>query len=160
SELGPLHHAAARQFQRETAENQEQGIDPELEIGQGKRLPVRCIAQMIGIVWPCRSKASYVGNGQGNKHDHYQGEDSGHADESAGQAPLAGVRSSTPIAVAIVASAVAPAMRNLARAAASQLRLAFYFNVLAYDRHNCSRCWTSSSRAGRGVLHHEIRPRR
>src|SRR5262249_44964313 len=147
-------------FQRDTAENQEQGIDPELEIGQGKRLPVRCIAQMIGIVWPCRSKASYVGNGQGNKHDHYQGDDNGHADASAAQALLAGVRISTPLALAFVAPAVAPAMRNLARPAPSQLRFAFYFNVLAYDRHNCSRCWTSSSRAGRGFLHHKTRPRR
>src|SRR5262249_25959487 len=91
-----------------------------------------------GLIDTRRPHHRDIRDGQGNEHHRDQGNHDRHAYPAAVETLLPGVRIAAPAFVAVIAATEAPAVRNFARAAASQLRLAFYFNVLANDRHDCS----------------------
>src|SRR5262245_14828026 len=107
------------------------------------------MVEMVRIVSPA-GLTSDINNREGHEHDRDEGNHDRDADPSPSQALAAGVEITPALTIVVIAPAVAPAMRNLSRSAAAQLRLALYFNVFANDRHDCFRCRdVTSNRAPR-----------
>src|SRR5262249_35932932 len=78
----------------------------------------------------------HVNNGQTEENHCDRSDTQSHSDAETMQTSIARGGIVAPAAISIVTAPVAAAMRNLSRTAAAQLRLAFLFDVIAYDRHN------------------------